>query len=371
MKVLLHLFLFLLVLPSFGQDDSQQYKHWENGPVEWNDFQANHLESITEQSHLSFFLSYNVKKQKIEGQKITNFATYCYIDKSSSWVDSASKTPELLLYNQVIFNIVELNRRVLQQELNQLTEYIYADAKLTSAWQNVGLQIRLFKTESDTGRKKDIITKWAFKVNNALKDNPSIKAPDYHLSKFGYGMDLGFGLALLNNSIGEHFSNPFGMKLGLDLAYKKAVVYLQGFAGSNDVVKDLNNEGYWPKGMETNYSFLNISLGYTIVDKVKYRVTPAIGFGSIAIYYRGEEEALKKHKISSSNIILGVNLDYIFINHLKFIPNATWPKIREANKFSIRSSIFFAKPDFSNNIKGLSVNAGLSMSLFGRGIKLK
>ncbi|HYG38931.1 MAG TPA: hypothetical protein VD908_09940 [Cytophagales bacterium] len=371
MKTLLYLYLFLTIFPTFAQNESQQYKHWESGRLEWSDFQANHFESTKEKSYLSFFLSSNVKKQRVEGQKITNVATYCYIDKSSCWVDSASRTPELLLYNQVIFDIVEINRRALQNELNHLTESIYANAKVAAAWQNIGLQIKLFKTESDSGRKKDITAKWSFKLKNALEENPLNKIPDYRLAKFGYGGDLGFGSAILTGSLGEHFSNPFGMKLGLEFSYGRCVLYLQGFAGSNGVVKEINEEKYWAQDMETNYSFLNVSLGYAIVDKIKYRITPSIGIGSMATYYRGEEDALMKHKLVKSAIFLGVNVDYHFFNHLKFIPNTLWPKIRESSKWGVRGSVFIGKADFTNSMKGYSINTGLSMHILGRGIKLR
>ena len=102
-------------------------------------------------------------------------AAICVFDKKHSWVIKKNTSAELLLYNQVIFNIYELYTRKLRKEFYStdfgLDDYIQEFHTMTEK-NNSDLKNRLedFRRDADLGKNVAGIKFWEMTVDKELDE---------------------------------------------------------------------------------------------------------------------------------------------------------------------------------------------------------
>jgi hypothetical protein len=155
---------------AYSPDD---YLYWsEERKLKWEDFQGEPIESSVSACE-SFFVN-PATAEKFDMFSQVELTAICLFDKKKSWVKKESADDNLLLYNQVLFDIYELHTRMLRKEFAE-SEFTYKlDEEFHSLFEknNSALmdEIQKFRRESKLGMEENVVKDWSIKINGRLKE---------------------------------------------------------------------------------------------------------------------------------------------------------------------------------------------------------
>lgn len=160
--------------------DKVNYVYWSDSrKLTWEDFQGKPIGS--NENYVSEIHLYNpatIEKANIfSTAKLTSI---CVFDKKHSWVNKKNASADLLLYNQVIFNIYELYTRKLRKEFYNtefgLDDYIQQFHLMTEK-NNSDLKDRLedYRSDADLGKNVAGIKLWEMTIDKELEELKAYK----------------------------------------------------------------------------------------------------------------------------------------------------------------------------------------------------
>ena len=365
--------LFLLIISNTLAQ--YQERNWEKGELNWNDFKGNALKNSELSSKINYRLIHTTNNKEINDTLYVLYNTKNFMLPRISWVKQEYKNEKTLRYNQVIFNIVELQRRKMISELHRVNKF--SDAETISLVKNelAKEQIDQFITDSSQGENEDIMNKWHDEINQKLEAQPYELIPNYKIGNFGIGFNFGLESKIFAGDLKGHFTPSFGFNYGLNFAFKKVYHSLNFGLGFNKVKKEFTNERVWPKDLKTTNSFFNLSLGYPIFDSKKIRITPFLGAGfyEIKVYDIEKHPFFKNHKISNSSLMYGIETDFLLSRSLELISNYSILRVKDIKRRSKMNEYYFKVrffyEDGLNNL-GKTFNVGFYLSSLTRRIKI-
>lgn len=363
MKKLLILISLLTICTNIvsAQED---IKYWKDGKLQIQDFKGEPKTYII--SKLNYNFGYKTHKLYTKDTTFVFIKGDSYMYRNSSWINKRYNNNDYLKYNQVIFNLIELQTRELQNKLYTSNNVIEYDSNLNKYSQILSSNIEEFKIESKEGENISIINKWSDKTNSDLKQYNLDTIPKYTKSNWGYGMHLGIGASYFSNSLGDHFGNSLNMEVGFDLAYKKSNIFLNFTLGGTSVDKTYIHKDVWKKDDNLRFSNINLSYGYNVLNNSKFKIIPFVGLQYID-FSKGSKDDDDLVHLDNINFILGINSDFKIKTFVYLIPNIYSKK--EITELSIRARLYIAKTNFYSDLKGYSVNFSLSFNMFGNWIK--
>lgn len=153
--------------------NKQDYLYWsEDRELTWNDFQGEQL-SLSDNfgGEIHIYNPSTIEKSNMFSP--VKLTTICVFDKKHSWINKKFANEDLLLYNQVIFNIYELYTRKLRETFANtnfgLNDYTDKFHKMTEEMnKELNSRIDKFRKESNMGQNKEIIIEWNNQINNEL-----------------------------------------------------------------------------------------------------------------------------------------------------------------------------------------------------------
>jgi len=153
----------------------ENYIYWSDSrKLTWEDFQGKPIgsdENYVTEIHL-YHPSTIEKANLFSTPKLTSI---CVFDKKHSWVNKKNASDDLLLYNQVMFNIYELYVRLLRKEFDNtdfgFDDYIQQFHTMTEK-NNSDLKNRLedFRSDADLGKNFAGIKKWEKMIDRELNE---------------------------------------------------------------------------------------------------------------------------------------------------------------------------------------------------------
>ena len=160
--------------------DKVNYVYWSDSrKLTWEDFQGKPIGS--NENYVTEIHLYNpatIEKANIfSTAKLTSI---CVFDKKHSWVNKKNASADLLLYNQVIFNIYELYTRKLRKEFYNtefgLDDYIQQFHLMTEK-NNSDLKDRLedYRSDADLGKNVAGIKLWEMTIDKELEELKAYK----------------------------------------------------------------------------------------------------------------------------------------------------------------------------------------------------
>ena len=160
--------------------DKVNYVYWSDSRMlTWEDFQGKPIGS--NENYVSEIHLYNpatIEKANIfSTAKLTSI---CVFDKKHSWVNKKNASADLLLYNQVMFNIYELYTRKLRKEFYNtefgLDDYIQ-QFHLMAEKNNSALKDRLedYRSDADLGKNVAGIKLWEMTIDKELEELKAYK----------------------------------------------------------------------------------------------------------------------------------------------------------------------------------------------------
>ncbi len=341
-------------------------RQWEDGPLTWNDFQGEPLSMGSLTSELSYQLSYVNTRSQVRDTTVMGFKTRNSINRKSSWVGQNYRTGDVLRYNQILFDILELHRRFLQYELNRIENVVVAEEKLRTQYDLCNVAITQFRQESEMGLNVAALDYWEKLIKGRLEANPLEILPDVEMRDFGFNMHGGMGAGVLTSSLHDDFSNPILFGYGFDLMYKKSVFALNAVLGSNKTNHEVIGKDFtWPGDLSTTIAMLDLSAGYTIYEKGSHRLVPNAGLGIFEFSVAGNDEQYKKQTEVKFGLSYGLTYDFKFKHMLNLIPSPFLSRSKEFSDHAIRVRLD-VRPGSLNTSSGTSVSFTVGYALLGR-----
>jgi hypothetical protein len=367
-KLALIPFLFFLNFYSFCQNNERL---WEHGKLTWEDFQSESIDFNQNDSELSYHISYSTTREKTGDTTFLKFQTKNFIIPKNSWVKENKKNDQLLKYNQVLFDIIEIYRRELQYDLNRIGNIYLADKIFSQLNEKLNAEIRLFQRQTKLGSEYSKLDEWSLKIDEELKDLELEAIPEITDKNFGIGLNIGFGTGLFSGNIRNNFTPSFNIGYGFDFAYKKFSLLLNASLASNKIKDGFSeNQLTWESNLKTNTTILDASLGYTFIDNSKHKITSFAGIGVFEVAVSDNEgDNYSNHRITSTSLVYGLNYDFKFLKAIRLTPAPFFNGYKERAEHSLRVRLYFAHPTFEN-MRGTSFNLIVGYSLFSRIIKL-
>lgn len=345
----------------------QPQRIWSEGKLTWSDFQLRNYNSMAG-TELVYRLSYQPDKQKMQDTVLRRLQARAWMDTSQSWVRPDQRTTLNLRYNQVVFDLVELYRRVLQTELDQLFSFWYAEEKFRTVQQMCYRRIHEFQEESGYGNKESAIGYWESLVQRELEALPDLSRPQFEKRKLGYGINLGLGTGTATGTLDDYFRHNLYLTYGFDLSYQKTLFFLNATLGSATLKKNIDADPIWAKGERATLAIIDISVGYPVYEGRKFRVVPFVGGGVTEYSLLLDDKDAKSPVKSDFNLLGGINVDYVLRKKITLTPD--YMRGRAINNSSLRGRFYVTKANLAPEMKGYTLNLTVGWALYGNVIRL-
>jgi len=367
------LIVILIELVSTGGLIAQELKkEWADGNLTWEDFKEKESSNGQQISELKYYLGYNSGKQKYGDTVISRNIALGYMDKNLSWVSPKYKSEQHLRYNQAVFNIVEVHRRMLQLELDRISSSFEFQGKFQIIYHSCTNEIERLNKETDGGNNLNSLVFWEQKLSDELNSYKKTQILDFETKNFGYGMHVGFGGGLFTGTISEYFSPTFNFIFGFDFAYKKSILYLNGTLAGGKVRQDYISDKNWYKKQNMNLAVIDVSYGYAFLDNRKLKLAPFVGLGITELSGQNKDNKENGLRLVDYNVIFGINADYKLRTRINLLPNSVFgAAVKEKVETSIRARFYVTRANLSSDLSGFSVNLTIGLCGFGNMIRVK
>lgn len=356
------------LLQSYGQTEERL---WEEGDLSWSDFKGEPNIYSSGASELNYLLSYKTARKKIGNTIVFLYETRNSINPDLCWVKDDERSDQLLRYNQVMFNIVELYRRGLQSQLHRADNLSMAENKFRNQYHQCSIEIRKLQDDTRAGTKAGAIAFWDEQIARELRAMPLELVPPISDRNFGYGLNFGLGTGLFTATLGDHFTTPFSVIYGFDAAYKRNILYLNATLAGNRVKREYG-EGIaiWPENIRTTLAIIDVSLGRALIDNEKHKFAPFAGLGILEFSVAGNvDEEYKDLRMVNYGFIFGLNYDFKFRKGVRLTPAAYSGSFKERAEQNVRVRMYATTASF-DQIKGTSINLSIGYALFGKLIRV-
>jgi len=271
------------------------------------------------------------------------------MDKTLSYAHDDLKNQQYLDYNQVLFNLIEIYRRNLQQELFTLKNPYNANQVLEDLQKHLSNEILVFQGESSYGNHHKITKKWVLQTSKRIEKTTDF--PIFKHSNWSVGMYAGAEFRVPEGTYKNLVNNTLGFVYGFETAYKKVTLSLNASIANSKLISDYNATFTAPIGDRISIAFINFSLGYPVYNSDKLRITPFIGYGATEF---SEVKKDNKQIAIDTDFHFGINTDLKLRKYLEFSSNIF--NIKETSFTYLRTRLHFAKSDFNSNTNGYFFN---------------
>jgi hypothetical protein len=260
--------VILIILLSSSNVVAQEITWKENG-LTWDNFKGKPNMFVSYSSELYYVLTFKAIDEQIKDVKIKRLIAVAYINPELSWVKSDAKTAQHLRYNQVVFDIVEYNRRELQYTLNDYANIFQADRILYQRNKVIQDMIEHFNKSTNNGQNDSLVIDFSNRLKEGLGGIEKSAIPLIKERNFSIGMHIGGGAMLLDGAANKYFSNAVGaMNFGFEFQRKKSSFLLNiGLGMGNKLKQDYNDihQNIWAKDKKCDLTFFHFAYGYNFI----------------------------------------------------------------------------------------------------------
>ena len=364
MTKLIALTCFIFAAAAFA--NAFDHREWSDGKLTWKDFQEE--ESEKKISELSYYFGFNSDNYSMNDTMIYHYKAIAYVNQKESWVDPDHKNQKTLEYNQTIFDIIEYHRRKLQYEFHRVSSESVLRYNYNYVKDDMTNEIEEFQEESQYGRIHSVVREWSEEYNEKLEESKGMNKLKFKDPLYGIGMNISVGRNAFTGSLNDNLTPGYGFILGFDFSFKRSMVFLNMTLGSVGLDYDYSGVTDWFNNDNPNFSIIDISYGYSIINNTSLRLTPFAGLG-ITELSESKQESGDPYNIIDYNIVFGINTDLKFFRFLRLQPD---PILGSKNygEVSGRLRLYVTRTNYYSDLKGYSINLGLGISYFSNPITL-
>lgn len=326
------LFIFFAI-SAFAQSGRHT---WAMGPLSWNDFQ--HKSAIDgKTSYLEYFM--NIGRREVKGDKV-NFSVpniEAYTTPEYSWADTAYRSAQLLAYNQCLFDIVEMHRRIMTREISQkdMLDYDQFMAKCIHR-----LDEDLLRAEKETRCGSDTLALQLLqaRVRVGLDTLVPFTPSRFEDGGWAWGVTIGAAAKAAIEEVSHFFSPGGGLDFNFDLSNKRHYftwgtyigwhrartnIWDKPFFDELGVVPPQEGVYYYPdSSFEEPYLYMGdvatcldmyLAYGYTVFNNNVHKITPFVGYGLEGYYFTDDENS---YGPTIGSWHLGIDYNYLLTNNI-------------------------------------------------------
>ena len=382
------LFLILSVILPMGVFAEDPYKDWEDGDLNWNDFQGIYVPGT--QSMLSTGLDTKLNQEHIKGKIRISMKATATMNKERSFADSTMRNEQRLRYHQLQFDLLEVYRRRLQNDLNSKMTSTDIKERLKHYQSQYAQQLDLIAKQTDNGTNDHKLQEWEYFVRKDLEELGLPFVPEIVPGKFSSGAYIGTGGIFPTGNINSAFTGTWTFVFGLQFGYdrfrlKSDLTFGQSQFVNANIFNKKDQENF---GSYANYLGVSVSLGYAVLNTPYFSITPHFGgywssysWNVANIEWVPDESGneIKRIKntesvdISNFNWYACIDFDYNFhrfvTTHSRFFPGK-----REQYTSTLRISPFIAHARYNKtdpSLKGCQIGFTVAYVGIGRTLGIK
>lgn len=389
MRNFLFIVCAMLALSGFANDD---IKLWSDGPLTWSDFKQLLPPTSSEASKLEVELSATPQ----ESGEIAKLEARAIVHRSTSATSAAQSTPERLRYHQLQFDMLELMRRHLQEEINSGIDGATVEKRLKYYQDLYRQRVRQIAQETKNGTLEAAVASWEENVESQLSAMGMPSVPHVTSMQGCYGFYGGVGYDLPTGSLHDNFGGSVIFHVGLTGGYKRfkvkgEVAFGQpSYRNDNIFGIDFEDDEHPSQGNNSSnatHIMGSLQVGYTVLNYGRLSITPNVGVfynrynWDVANYswkdkegswYTDEEgreipiiTSVEKRNLNNINFIVSVDFD-INLNHRVTNTSLTGSTHRERWTSSLRITPWLANTKFNKCVPSVSgMHVGINVSYLG------
>ncbi len=263
-----------------------EHRTWSQGPLTWDDFTLM-SKGGNEQAYLQYELSYTPVHDTIDGILSHYYLAEACMLPNRSWVVADHRTPELLRYNQVIFDMLEVERRTLQRSLNTSDNPRDYENMLYAADDRLNTRIASFRIRTQDGSDTTDLATFEKQIRHELSMLPAHYQPTYTPHPFGFAAYFSIGASCHLGTMGQDFTPGLAIGYGFDFLWKRHVFNIEMYMGYSDARRTLalyDNSSFsqashtFEKGKAYNNGVINVGYGYLLIDNTHFQLAPTAAF---------------------------------------------------------------------------------------------
>ena len=374
--------LVSIVAMAASNDD---IKLWSDGPLTWSDFHQLMPPTSSEASRLEVELSATPQ----ESGATARLEARAIMHRNASATSEAQSTPERLRYHQLQFDLLELMRRNLQQEINNGIDGATVEKRLKYYQDLYRQRVRQIAQETKNGALEAAVSSWEENIESQLATLGTPQVPQVTTMQGCYGIYAGVGYDMPTGKLHDNFGGSIMFHVGLTGGYKRFRVKADVAFGQpsyrNDNIFNIapDEEGRPLQGNNSSnatHIMLSVQLGYTVLNHGRLSITPNVGgfynrYGwDIANYSWDKDEegrdvrtitGVEKRNLHNFSVIASIDFD---INFSSRVTNTslTGATHRERWTSSLRITPWVAHSKFNKCDPSVSgVHLGINVSYLG------
>ena len=350
----------LLVFTSVVHSQNNK-RYWNEGKLRWNDFR---VISTTEpqKSYLQYTIAYYPDSKDSNGIRYKYYKADAYMLPHSSWVNDQYMNSQNLLYNQVIFDFIEVTRRRMQATLHTSCRSDQFQSLLEE--HNLALSNRIgqFRKATSDGEDSAALALYKEQVDRELSALQVSDLPHYELRPFNGEIFVGLGTVLNTGSLNNLFPSSGAMlNFGLGLGLNRHSLIVDCAIGSAAAKSDAS-VGSHNFQSEQRYRtlFTTILYAYRIIDSDKLSLRLMAGIGGNE-FCSTERKGPNHFWVDCTRPVFGISLMrhiYTQFQAPMCNPFRSWETMSERDRISIYGKILVTHSAFneiSTQPRGLNI----------------
>ncbi|WP_420149505.1 hypothetical protein [Spirosoma sp.] len=319
-------------------------------------------------SEFHYQIGYEVRPTSIWSQPVIE--SFCLMFRNLSWISETARNERTLVYNQLLFDLVEVHARQMKAKLIALgiDKNFKQKAKQIEYLTNseLGGEVNRFRSETGGGDDLPALQRWQRQVAKQLYDTPDL-VTTYRLSKMGYGIFLNGGVALPTGPLAQIINASAGLGVGLEVSYRQNLLLAQTtmFGGTIQSGFTYQNQS-WETGIQVSPIVGDLAIGRILTTKAHNRVIPYVGYRYFSIIPRDHKnERYQNFSMESHAPTAGLIVDLKLMNNLRRADRS------EDNFLFLRTKISYSPLLKSEPFSGGLINIQIGLSGFSRPRKVQ
>ena len=261
-------------------------KLWSDGPLTWSDFHQLLPPTSSEASQLEVELSATPIENGVNANATVRLEARAIMHRTASKTSAAQSTPERLRYHQLQFDLLELMRRNLQEEINNGIDGATAEKRLKYYQDLYRQRVRQIAQETKSGTLEAAVASWEENIESQLTAVGTPQVPQVTAMQGCYGVFAGVGYDSPTGSLRNNFGGSFMFHVGLTGGFRrfrlKADVAFGQPSYHNDNIFNIapDDEGRPLQGNNSSHPthiMASVQLGYTVLNAGRLSITPNVG----------------------------------------------------------------------------------------------
>ena len=263
-------------------------------------------------SEFYYQIGYEVHPTSFLGQPAIE--SFCLMFRNMSWVSKTAQNDRTLVYNQVLFDLVEVYTRQMKEKLialgfdRRFKQQARQIEYLTNS--ELGDEVNRFRAETGGGDDVRALERWEKQIVQRLQAIPAL-VTTYYPSKIGFGVFVGGGVTLPTGPLAQTFNPAGGLAFGIDIALRQTVLMIHPTLYNGTLRAGFSHQNQtWDKDLPIRPRLLEVGLGQVVLDAPRTRLMPYVGYSLLDLAPRDRnDERYKGLSLVSHAPVAGVVFD--------------------------------------------------------------